>query len=102
VAPHLRAARGRIAAQSRSADAAAGPDGPLTAASLARRLPITPREAEVLAHLAAGRTNEGIAEELTISRHTVIRHLEHIYAKLGVHTRTAATREALRVLYEES
>jgi DNA-binding CsgD family transcriptional regulator len=101
LAPHLRAARGRLTAESRTAVRGSGPDEAHAAASLARRLPITPREAEVLAHLAAGRTNEGIAEELTISRHTVVRHVEHIYAKLGVHTRTAATREALRALYEE-
>jgi DNA-binding CsgD family transcriptional regulator len=101
LAPHLRAARGRLAVKSRPVARVPALDDGHTAASLARRLPITPREAEVLAHLAAGRTNEGIADELTISRHTVVRHVEHIYAKLGVHTRAAATREALRALYEE-
>lgn len=95
LAPHLRAARARIAAESRSARGMpCSGEGPLTA-DLARRLPITAREAEVLAHLAAGRTNRAIAEELGISRHTVVRHVEHIYAKLDVHTRAAATRVAL-------
>jgi DNA-binding NarL/FixJ family response regulator len=42
-------------------------------------------------HLVAGRTNRQIAEMLTVSPHTVARHVEHIYAKLGVTNRTAAT-----------
>jgi DNA-binding CsgD family transcriptional regulator len=62
---------------------------------LADALPITPREAEVLARLADGRTNEGIAHDLGISRHTVIRHVEQLYARLKVGTRVAATRVAL-------
>jgi DNA-binding CsgD family transcriptional regulator len=71
------------------------------ASQLARRLPITPREAEVLARLAAGRTNDGIALDLGISRNTVIRHVERIYAKLDVHTRVAAARAALAALRDE-
>ena len=62
-------------------------------------LPITRREAEVLAQLAAGRTNDGIAYDLGISRHTVVRHVERIYLKLGAHTRAAATRVALDALH---
>ena len=46
--------------------------------------------------LAAGRTNREIAESLTISQHTVGRHVEHIFAKLGVTTRAAATAYAYR------
>jgi DNA-binding CsgD family transcriptional regulator len=49
------------------------------------------REREVLAHLAAGQTNREIATNLLISQHTVARHLENIYAKLGVRSRAAAT-----------
>ncbi len=52
---------------------------------------LSERELEVLAHVAAGRTSPEIAEELIISRHTVRRHLENIYAKLGVNSRAAAT-----------
>ena len=52
---------------------------------------LSTREREVLMHLAAGRTNRQIAEMLTVSPHTVARHVEHIYAKLGVTNRTAAT-----------
>lgn len=49
------------------------------------------REAEVLALLATGRTNREIAEALFISEHTVRRHLQNIFTKLGVSTRAAAT-----------
>jgi DNA-binding NarL/FixJ family response regulator len=45
----------------------------------------------VLVHLAAGRTNREIAARLVVSPHTVARHVEHIYAKLGVTNRAAAT-----------
>jgi DNA-binding NarL/FixJ family response regulator len=52
---------------------------------------LSARERQVLMHLAAGRTNRQIAEMLVVSPHTVARHVEHIYAKLGVTNRTAAT-----------
>jgi DNA-binding NarL/FixJ family response regulator len=51
---------------------------------------LTPREREVLDLVAEGRTNAEIAESLWVSRGTVRKHLDNIYAKLGVHTRTAA------------
>ncbi|HUR22670.1 MAG TPA: LuxR C-terminal-related transcriptional regulator [Acidimicrobiales bacterium] len=52
---------------------------------------LSPRELEVLAHVAAGRTNRDIAVELVISQHTVGRHIDNIFTKLGVSTRAAAT-----------
>jgi DNA-binding CsgD family transcriptional regulator len=52
---------------------------------------LTAREIEVLTHVAAGRTNREIASALTISQHTVGRHLENVFAKLGVKSRAAAT-----------
>jgi DNA-binding CsgD family transcriptional regulator len=52
---------------------------------------LSARELEVLALVAAGRTNKEVAEALSISRHTVGRHLENIFAKLGVTGRAAAT-----------
>lgn len=52
---------------------------------------LTPREAEVLRLVAAGMTNRSIAAELVISEHTVARHLNNIFAKLGVSSRAAAT-----------
>ena len=52
------------------------------------------REREVLALLAAGKTNREIAEALVISPHTAGRHVENIFTKLGVSTRAAATARA--------
>jgi DNA-binding CsgD family transcriptional regulator len=49
------------------------------------------RELEVLRLLAAGRTNREIAASLVISEHTVARHVQNIFAKLGVSSRAAAT-----------
>jgi DNA-binding CsgD family transcriptional regulator len=57
----------------------------------ARERVLSPREHEVLVQLAAGKTNRQIADELTISLHTVGRHVDHIFAKLGVTSRAAAT-----------
>jgi DNA-binding CsgD family transcriptional regulator len=55
---------------------------------------ITPREREVLMWVASGKTDADIALLLAISRRTVHKHLEHIYIKLGVETRTAAVMRA--------
>jgi DNA-binding NarL/FixJ family response regulator len=51
---------------------------------------LTGREAEVLALVAAGRSNREIAEALVLSPKTVARHLSNIFAKLGVTSRTQA------------
>jgi ATP/maltotriose-dependent transcriptional regulator MalT len=53
--------------------------------------PLTVRELEVLRLLATGRTNREIASDLVISVHTVSRHLQNIFVKLGLSTRAAAT-----------
>ena len=53
---------------------------------------LTAREREVVDLVAEGLTNGEIAQRLWISPGTVRRHLENIYEKLGVHTRTAAAR----------
>jgi DNA-binding CsgD family transcriptional regulator len=55
---------------------------------------LTGRERDVLALVAEGFTNREIARRLFISPATVRTHLEHIYEKLGVQTRTAAVRAA--------
>jgi DNA-binding CsgD family transcriptional regulator len=60
---------------------------PVEAAKVAR---LTPREQQVLEWVAEGKTNAEIAQILVAAPGTVRKHLEHIYAKLGVHTRTAA------------
>jgi ATP/maltotriose-dependent transcriptional regulator MalT len=58
-------------------------------------LGLTAREEEVILLVAAGHANREIAGELVISVNTVRKHLERIYSKLGVHTRTAAAARAL-------
>ncbi|MDB5881019.1 MAG: hypothetical protein JWP43_897 [Ramlibacter sp.] len=51
---------------------------------------LTAREGQVMHWLACGKTDAEIAALLSISPRTVHKHLEHIYVKLGVETRTAA------------
>jgi len=63
---------------------------PRTSASPDGAGELTPRELEVLEHVAAGRTDREIATLLYVSARTVQKHLEHAYEKLGVRTRTAA------------
>jgi DNA-binding NarL/FixJ family response regulator len=57
---------------------------------------LTPRELEVLMWVAKGKTNRDIGDILGLSPRTVNKHLEHIYEKLGVETRTAAAAFAMR------
>jgi DNA-binding CsgD family transcriptional regulator len=56
---------------------------------------LTAREGEVLQLLAMGISNSQIAERLVLSRHTVNGHVQSIYGKLGINSRSAATRYAL-------
>jgi DNA-binding CsgD family transcriptional regulator len=73
--PHLAAARGRWA-------------------RLRRPSSLTDRETEVLRLVAVGLTNGEIARRLVVSPGTVRTHLENVFEKLGVHTRTAAVAAA--------
>lgn len=57
---------------------------------------LTPREDDVMHWLSCGKTDADIAAFLSISKRTVHKHLEHIYEKLGVETRTAAVMAARR------
>ncbi len=52
---------------------------------------LTAREVEVLALLARGHSNRQIAQRLVVSPKTAANHVEHIYSKLGVSSRAAAT-----------
>ncbi len=65
---------------------------------LKRKLPLTQRESEVLMWIARGKSNRDIAEILDLSPRTVNKHLEQIYAKLGVENRASAAALAVRTL----
>jgi len=56
---------------------------------------LTRREAEILAMMARGMTNSGIAAELYLSTHTIKSHVNRIFAKTGSTDRAAAIRYAL-------
>ena len=59
-------------------------------------LGLAPREAQVLMHAAAGRTDAEIADALSISPRTVSHTLEHVYRKLSVESRAAAVVKAMQ------
>lgn len=71
-------------------------DGPVAHRSSNHLPMLTARETDVLYWLARGKTNRDIGEILEMSPRTVSKHLEHIYEKLGVETRAAATARALQ------
>jgi DNA-binding NarL/FixJ family response regulator len=52
---------------------------------------MTPREVEVLSLLARGLANKEIARRLGVTPKTVSNHVEHVYAKISVQSRAAAT-----------
>ncbi len=62
---------------------------------LARAFGLTAREAEVLYWVVKGKTNRDIGDILGTSPRTVHKHLEHVFGKLGVETRTAAASMAI-------
>ena len=62
----------------------------------ARKYDLTARELEVLGHLAAGEDQAMMAAELVISEKTIATHIQHILAKLGVHSRAEAVAFAHR------
>jgi DNA-binding CsgD family transcriptional regulator len=96
IAPYLGVGAKEITAAIRSfvLDTPAAP-GP-SAVAVGAAAPLTPREAEVLALLAAGRTSSEVSRELSLSIRTVGRHITNIYAKIGARTRADATAYALR------
>jgi DNA-binding NarL/FixJ family response regulator len=57
---------------------------------------LTPREQEILVRVAGGETTDGIAENLSISKHTVARHRENLMHKLGLHNRSELVKYAIR------
>jgi DNA-binding CsgD family transcriptional regulator/PAS domain-containing protein len=71
---------------------------PLLNPSILMLLGLTKREAEILFFIAKGKSDKEIAVLCRISQHTVQKHVQHIYQKLGVETRTAAMLRAIEVL----
>lgn len=65
---------------------------------LQTRLPLTRREAEVLLWVSYGKPNRVISDVLEISPRTVTKHLERVFDKLGIETRSAAAAVAIRVM----
>jgi DNA-binding CsgD family transcriptional regulator len=87
------------AAREELAELGAAPDVARVDSLMARDpLGLTPRELQVLRLVAVGKSNREISSELVISEHTVARHLQNIYAKLGVSSRTAASAYVWSVL----
>jgi DNA-binding CsgD family transcriptional regulator len=78
--PHLTEIRARVEAERRSVPA------------------LTPRQVELLRRLARGHTNRRLARDLGLSEATVRKHLENIYARLDVHSRTEALARAATLL----
>jgi DNA-binding CsgD family transcriptional regulator len=68
-----------------------------TAPDLLQGLGLTPREAEVLAWVAQGKTNREAGIILAMSTRTVQKHLERVFSKLGVESRTGAILKAWQV-----
>lgn len=94
VAAHLRTAR--CLQSARSVPALKPLPTPEQAQeALAQRFQLTEREVEVLQWVSCGKTNRDIGDILGLSPRTVNKHLEHVYVKLGVETRTAAAAVAI-------
>lgn len=68
------------------------------AQKLHEQLRLTQREAEVMLWISYGKSSTDISDVLSISPRTVQKHLERIYEKLGVETRSAAAAIAIRVI----
>jgi DNA-binding response OmpR family regulator/DNA-binding CsgD family transcriptional regulator len=71
-------------------------------AEFSKELGLTSREGEVLVWLSKGKSNRDIAQILGLSPRTVDKHLEQIYAKLGVENRTAAAAIAVNASHRKN
>ncbi|WP_335944377.1 response regulator [Pseudomonas sp. G166] len=98
VAAHLRTSRILLSARAASQPTAPSLDDEPAQRVLSARFQLTGREVEVLRWVACGKTNRDIGTILDLSPRTVNKHLEHVYVKLGVETRTAATSVALSAM----
>jgi DNA-binding NarL/FixJ family response regulator len=93
-----------IAAVHRVADGGSAIDPIIVSTLLAKRrrddplTALTPRETEVLVLMAQGRSNQGIADKLTITLRAVEKYVSSIFAKLGLPTGCGDSRRVLAVL----
>ncbi len=96
--PGLEAAREFVpVAHAHQAPIAIWPPAHAERLETARSTPhLTPREREILALVAGGISNKGIARALTLSPHTVKFHVKALFAKLGAATRAEAVAEGVR------
>jgi len=76
---------------------AGAPSVPRISEEAARQFGLTRREYEVLCRLAEGKSNAEIGESIGAATRTVDKHVEHIFDKLAVKTRTAAVARALHL-----
>ncbi|HVS04700.1 MAG TPA: LuxR C-terminal-related transcriptional regulator [Candidatus Dormibacteraeota bacterium] len=88
--PHLVQAYRNIAERGTLQERAEAAERAIWAESATVLASLTTREHEILVLVAGGKTNPQIAGRLLVSPRTVQKHLEHVYDKLGVRTRTAA------------
>ena len=93
IRPHL----GNLYRMVRALDGASVAWGVPSASPVGPAHLLTEREREVLHWLGSGKTDKDIGEILAISPRTVHKHLQSIYAKLGVETRTAAVVRAMKL-----
>ncbi|MCK5314961.1 MAG: tetratricopeptide repeat protein, partial [Anaerolineales bacterium] len=85
----------RVARPNDSSSSSGDGEPSANSTDIAQQYGLTRREAEVLRLVASGLTNPQVAERLVISPRTVSKHLESIYGKIQVNSRSAATRFAL-------
>ena len=91
IRPHL----GDLYRMTRAIDGARAAWGVPSARRCTQEASLTPREQDVLRWLASGKTDKDIGAILGISPRTIHKHLQRIYDKLGVETRTAAVMRAM-------
>ena len=90
VRPHLAQAYRNIAERTTLQERVEAAERALWSSPAIAIASLTRREHDVLVLVADGKTNLQIADRLALSPRTVQKHLEHVYDKLGVRTRTAA------------
>jgi DNA-binding CsgD family transcriptional regulator len=90
IRPHLAQAYRNAAERTALGARAEAAERALWSSPAAALASLTRREHDVLVLVADGKTNQQIADHLSLSSRTVQKHLEHVYDKLAVRTRTAA------------